>query len=305
MDKILLTGKSGFLGNYLYAFLKSKYKDVDTLGRHKEDNINGDFLKGNFQINKSYDMVVHSAGLAHIVPRNEREKKLFYEINYHGTERLLQALEIRIPKYFVFISSIAVYGLNAGIEINEITPLKATEPYGKSKVLAEKAVMDWCEKNNCIYSILRLPLIAGINPPGNLGAMIKGIKSRKYFRIGGGGAKKSIVLATDVATIVPKVAVLGGIYNLTDTIHPSFKQIEDTLCEKFNASIFVLPNVFARIIGYFGDIVNFIMGKRKFPLDSRAYQKITQTLTLDDSKAQAELGWKPKSVLSFIKDEVN
>ncbi len=305
-EKILLTGKNGFLGRIIFDFLTRSEYEVESLGRSDDNTYRIDLnLSENIKLNQQYDTIVHAAGKAHTVPRTKEEEEEFYNVNYHGTLRLLKALENNPPKHFVFISTIAVYGLDEGELILETAPLNATEPYGKSKVLAEKAVIEWCEQRNCIYSILRLPLVAGAQPPGNLGAMIKGIKSRKYFRIGNGKAKKSIVLAEDVAQIIPTVSTIGGIYNLTDSIHPSFQQIEDTLAKRFGVKIISLPAILAKLIGYFGDTINFILGKRKFPLDSRAYRKITRSLTLDDTKAQQQLQWKPKSVLDFLRNNIN
>lgn len=46
------------------------------------------------------------------------------------------------------------------------------------------------KQHNVVCTILRLPLLVGTNPPGNLGAMIKGIARGYYFNIGGGKSKK-------------------------------------------------------------------------------------------------------------------
>ena len=57
---------------------------------------------------------------------------------------------------------------------------------GKSKIDAEAEVVSWCKKNDVEFLILRLPLISGPNPPGNLGALYKAIQKGYYFRIGKG-----------------------------------------------------------------------------------------------------------------------
>src|SRR5690606_24129185 len=102
------------------------------------------------------------------------------------TRNLCRALEGlgNVPKSFIFISSVAVYGLQEGEGVGENHPLNGTTPYAESKILAESWLKQWAAENNVILSILRLPLIVGPNPPGNLGAMINGIKSRKYLSIG-------------------------------------------------------------------------------------------------------------------------
>src|ERR1019366_8633382 len=153
------------------------------------------------------DIVIHAAGKAHSVPKTDIEKQKFWDVNVVGTANLLKGIEKSgMPKSFIFISSVAVYGKENGILICEDEPLSAKDSYGLSKIAAEKLILEWCEKKHVICSILRLSLIAGPNPPGNLNAMIRGISKGYYFNIAGGKAKKSIVLAEDVAKIIPKVA---------------------------------------------------------------------------------------------------
>ena len=66
---------------------------------------------------------------------------------------------------------------------SENSDLLAKDPYGRSKIEAEAMIIEWAQKHAVKFLILRLPLIAGINPPGNLGSMINGIKKGFYFNI--------------------------------------------------------------------------------------------------------------------------
>ena len=91
--------------------------------------------------------------------------------------------------------------MDQGELVTENDELLAKDAYGLSKILAEKLIQEWCKKNKVVCTILRLPLVVGYNPPGNLGAMIKSIKSGFYLNIAGGKVKKSMVLASDVAKI--------------------------------------------------------------------------------------------------------
>ena len=130
-----------------------------------------------------FEIIIHCAGKAHLLPKTNQEIASFYSVNVLGTKNLLKGLTSKLPKRFVFISSVSVYGLTQGENIPETHPLLAEDPYGKSKIEAEKIVENWCKENNVICTILRLPLLVGLNPPGNLGAMIRGIKKGYYFAI--------------------------------------------------------------------------------------------------------------------------
>ena len=303
--KILLTGASGFLGNLIHDYLIANEMDVDTLGRHKEDSIQADISIAIPAIKGHYDLVIHSAGKAHSVPKTVAEKKLFFDVNLEGTRNLLNSLSENPPKSFVFISSIAVYGIDRGFKINEGIPLNATDPYGLSKIEAEELVSAWCTQHQCICCILRLPLLIGIDAPGNFGKMVVAIKNGSYFRIGDGGGRKSMLLAMDVPPIALALAPLGGTYNLSDFTDPSFAEIETILGENFKVKIKKMPFMIAKLIAYVGDLANFITQRRISPIDTRAYRKITYSLTLDASRLKNTISWTPKSVLDFIKNNIH
>jgi nucleoside-diphosphate-sugar epimerase len=289
---ILLTGSSGFFGEIIYSELLKIEKNILKLSRTKGD------LKIDLSIEKpkfkdKIDFVIHAAGKAHSIARTKLDVKDFFEINVTGTKNLLSGLELgSVPKYFVFISSVAVYGKDFGLNIDEQTPLNAQDAYGMSKIQTEQLVIDWCYKNNVVCTILRLPLLVGKNPPGNLGEMLKAIKKGYYFNIGGGKAKKSMVLAENVARFIPVIAPIGGTYNLTDGEHPTFSALSFAIANK---KMINLPLSVVKIIGYLGDFFG-----EKTPINSVKVKKMTSNLTFDDSKAR-EMGWKPQPVLEYLK----
>lgn len=287
---ILLTGSTGFLGKNLINNLPAKI--IKTLNRSDSDyevdlSLNAPCFKDNFET------VIHNAGKAHFIPRSKAEIAAFYDVNVLGTKNLLIGLSKSPPKRFVFISSVSVYGLVFGQNINESRPLLANDPYGKSKIEAEDVVKKWCDENNVICTILRLPLVVGFNPPGNLGSMIRGIKKGYYFDIAGGNAKKSMVLAYDVSKCILRAAEVGGTYNLTDGYHPSFYELSKLIASHYGRKFIPnMPFFLAKILANTGDILG-----SKFPFNSDKLKKITSTLTFDDSKAREAFGWNPTPVL--------
>ncbi|MBE5321991.1 NAD-dependent epimerase/dehydratase family protein [Pedobacter sp. MR2016-19] len=298
MNKLILTGATGFLGKNILSVLNKSNFEVTTLG-NPTTNIVCDISIEIPKFPHSFDLVVHAAGKAHSVPKNKSEEKVFFDVNLNGTHNLLKGFENSnmLPKAFVFISSVAVYGCESGTMINENHPLNAKDAYGLSKIQAEQLIQNWCAKNNVICTILRLPLLVGKNPPGNLGAMIRGIEKGYYFNIGGGKAKKSMVFAKDVAKIIPDASKSGGIYNLTDGYHPSFAELASTIAKTINKKrIFNLPLWVANIMARLGDLLG-----NKSPINSRKLAKIMADLTFDDTKAKKELNWKPSPVLQGFK----
>ncbi len=290
MFKILITGSSGFVGREIYAHL-SKNNDVSTLNR-KSGTYQTDLSKKKPYFGRHFDIVIHCAGLAH-----QNESLKHFLVNVNGTKNLLGALEANLPSQFVFISTIAVYGVKTGNLLNEDTPILASDSYGMSKIQAEAEVVQWCAYNNVKLTILRLPLVVGKNAPGNLKDMIRAIKSNYYFNISGGIARKSMVLAEDVAKYILKAAEVGGIFNLTDGCHPNFNELSHLISIQFGKKIVPnMPLFVAKILAFIGDKVG-----PKFPINSNKLMKITSTLTFNDSKAREAFGWNPTPVLKGFK----
>lgn len=287
--KILLTGSTGFLGRIILKELRDF--QVITLSR-TNSAINADLTVGKIELPK-VNAVIHAAGKAHIVPKTQKEIEEFNLVNVIGTENLLNSLQANLPESFVFISSVSVYGRIDGNLISEEEPLNAKDPYGISKIQAEKLVKSWCKINNVRLSILRLPLLVGAQPPGNLGSMIKAIRNGYYVNIAGGKARKSMVIAQDVACIIPKAFSTEGTYNLTDGFHPSVSDLSRKIALQLGKHQSInIPAWSAVILAKAGDLLG-----RKFPFNSVKLNKLTSDLTFDDSKARTTLGWAPNPVL--------
>lgn len=300
-QKILFTGASGFLGNNIKPLLMQKY-ELRTIGLTQEDDYNVNLASTVPELNEVFDIVFHAAGKAHSVPRTDKEKKAFFDVNYQGTVNLCEALgKLGLPKAFIFISTVAVYGLESGENITEDYPLSGTSPYALSKIQAEAFLTEWCKQNNVVLTILRPSLIAGTNPPGNLGVMIDGIKTGRYLSIGGGKARKSVLMVQDIARLIPLVVEKGGIYNVCDSNHPSFCELEKLICRQLNKSGVISISLYlAKILAKAGDL----LGKYA-PVNSDKLSKITNSLTFSNEKARKELNWQPMDVIENFKIDIN
>ena len=297
--KLLFTGASGFLGSNVRPLLEGMY-GVKTVGLSPKDDYTIDIAKEIPVLRERYDIVLHVAGKAHSVPKTEAERQVFFDVNLQGTKNLCTALERRrVPRAFIFISTVAVYGCAYGENITEDHPLDGDTPYAMSKRLAEEYLQKWCYEHNVILGIIRPSLIAGPNPPGNLGAMIQGIRNGRYLGIAGSRARKSVLMVQDIASLVPLLAEKGGVYNVCDSYHPSFRKLEAVICKQLNKKIpFSIPYWAAKCMALVGDCLG-----KKAPINSLKLKKITESLTFSNEKAMRELGWKPTRVLENFKIE--
>lgn len=297
MEKILFTGGTGFLGKNVRPILDKEY-EVTTCGITSEDMIKANLAKETPKLDKHYDIVLHACGKAHVVPKTEAEKQVFFDVNYKGTKHLCEALEkAGIPKAIVFISTVAVYGCEYGDLITEEHPLEGNTPYAKSKIMAEEYLTEWCEKNNVVLGILRPSLLAGKDAPGNLGAMVNGVRKGFYMNIAGGKVIKSILMAEDIARILPSLVEKGGTYNVCDTRQPSFGELSVSVAKQLGkGKPMNIPYWMAWCMAKVGDLLG-----SKAPINSYKLEKMTKSLTFSNEKARKELGWEPLSVLDSYK----
>lgn len=297
MERLLFTGGTGFLGKNVMPLLKEQY-EVTTCGITSDDMIKANLAKEVPVLDKHYDVVLHACGKAHVVPKTEAEKQAFFDVNYQGTVNLCSALEkVGVPKSLVFISTVAVYGCEYGDLITEEHPLNGDTPYAKSKIMAEEYLTEWCKKNDVVLGILRPSLLAGKNAPGNLGSMVNGVRKGFYMNIAGGKVVKSILMAEDIARIMPALIKKGGVYNVCDTRQPSFGELSVSVAKQLGKHKPIsIPYWMAWCMAKVGDLLG-----SKAPINSYKLEKMTKSLTFSNEKARRELGWEPLDVLENYK----
>ena len=243
-----ITGASGFLGKQIEYYFKSnaiKFVAPDRKNLFK-------YLCKSTDI----DILIHCAGKAHSFKDPDH---LYFDSNVKLTKKITESISTNniALNTFVFISSVAVYGLEKGSNLNEDTYLKSSSPYATSKKLAEDHLLLWAKSNHVNLVILRLPLIFGENPPGNLGAMAKAICNGYYFRISDGCARRSMVHVKQLSQFIPSLLGKNGIFHLTDGHHPTYAEVEDFYANKFNKTIYSLPFLLLKFISFFGDFIPF------------------------------------------------
>ena len=294
---LLFTGASGFLGTHLMPLLQKVFQ-VKTMGLMEEDNYKVNLATTIPKIQEEFDVVLHAAGKAHMVPKTESEMNAFFDVNFQGTVNLCKALENSgVPKAFIFVSTVAVYGLEFGENITEEHPLNGDTPYALSKIQAEEYLTDWCARNNVTLGIIRPSLIAGPNPPGNLGDMIRGIKTGKYLSIAGGKARKSVLMVEDIDRLILPLMEKGGIYNVCDDSQPTFRELENLISKQLGLKTPIsIPFWLAKSMALVGDLLG-----KKAPINSLKLKKITESLTFSNEKAKRELNWQPLNVLDNFK----
>lgn len=119
--------------------------------------------------------VVHFAGLK-AVGESVALPLHYYDNNIAGTLNLLQAMQLAGVKRLVFSSSATVYGDPHAVPIREDFPLRATNPYGRTKLFIEEMLRDQLRADpDWRVAILRYFNPVGAHPSGLIGESPNGI----------------------------------------------------------------------------------------------------------------------------------
>ncbi|MPT49035.1 MAG: NAD-dependent epimerase/dehydratase family protein [Sphingobium sp.] len=157
MARILVTGATGFLGSYVYAFLKDAGHEVYGTTKSRPD---GNIIYCNIEDRSSVkfmvrsvnpDIIVHCAAISSVTSSSGKE---YYLSNTIGTENILKATEeCKGRVRFVFISTAGVYGNQDSDCLSEKLCPRPVHHYGMSKFCAERLVINYSEFID--YTIIR------------------------------------------------------------------------------------------------------------------------------------------------------
>ncbi len=111
--------------------------------------------------NNKIDAVIHFAGFKAVGESVERPLE-YYDNNVVGSLVLLEEMQKAGVKKIVFSSSATVYGDPASLPIKESFPLRATNPYGQSKLVVENILRDLYKSDGG----WRIALLRYFNPVG-------------------------------------------------------------------------------------------------------------------------------------------
>lgn len=175
--RVLVTGEKSYAGtqfaNRMYE-LNKEWK-IDFISVRDSTWKDKDF--------NNYEAIYHVAGIVHQKETTDN-KDLYYKVNRDLTYQLALKAKEEGVKSFVFLSTMAIYGLIGRIGretiITKDTIPSPTSHYGKSNLEAEE-LLETLQSPNFKISILRIPMIYGPNCPGNYKSLSKIIKRIPVF----------------------------------------------------------------------------------------------------------------------------
>jgi len=227
--KILVTGASGFIGNFLLTALRDAGHEVRAASRSRVEQQGIDFVPApelgpdadwSPALN-GVDAVIHLAGRAH-VPSNKEDAEtegVYFRINTEGTRALAEQAAAAGAKHFVFLSSCHAVAAQSEVQITEKTQPNPVTAYGRSKLEAERAMQKALSNTACVWTILRPPLVYGKGNKANFGLLLKLVKSGIPLPLASVRNRRSFIYVENLVDVI--VACLGNPKAFGKTYLPS------------------------------------------------------------------------------------
>ncbi len=256
--KVLVTGGAGFIGSHLVDGLLARGHSVtvlDKLSSGTMDNLKTHtgkpafrFIQGDIRDAEAVkralagvDAVIHEAAMIS-VPLSIKNPEFARSVNVDGTLTLLKASLGHGVKRFVYSSSCAVYGEQAGLPISEDAPPQPLSPYASSKLAAEKNCLTFHEKEGLETVCLRYFNVYGPRQTAGeyAGVMMKFLERLRSDQppiiYGDGEQTRDFVFVGDVAEAtllaLERKGVAGEVINIGTGEATSINE----LCEIFLAA---------------------------------------------------------------------
>jgi UDP-glucose 4-epimerase len=183
--RILVTGGAGYIGSHAVKALGKAGHEIcvfDNLSTgHEWAVLYGHLEKGDLEDRSLIDRVVkefkpdavmHFAAFIQ-VEESVSEPLKYYRNNVASTLNLLEVMRENGVKNFIYSSTAAVYGIPEKIPVQETAPMLPINPYGMTKVMVEKMLVDLAAVTDFRYIALRYFNVAGADSGGQLGQAYK------------------------------------------------------------------------------------------------------------------------------------
>ena len=154
--------------------------------------------------NHHFDGIIHFAGYK-AVAESVAKPLMYYHNNLLSTINLARIAEEEGISKFIFSSSATVYGDNTS-PLNENLPLlERTNPYGETKAMSEKILIDACKANKKLsVTLLRYFNPVGAHKSGLIGEVPNGIPNNlmPYItQVAKGIREKLFIFGNDYPTV--------------------------------------------------------------------------------------------------------
>lgn len=277
MEKMIITGASGFIGKSLtHYFRKEKAIWVDEVS-----------LRGSWTLDKNADAIIHLAAKSADTYKTKDEKE-YFEVNRDLTIKLFQEFLDSNINDFIYFSSAKVIADSSDDLLDEETALSPASVYGRSKKAAEDYLISQTLPKGKRLFIIRPCLVHGKGNQGNLIALYKLVKKGIPWFFADFKNKRSFLYIDNLVYCVDKLLenknVNSGVYNIADDDFISINEVILLMGSISNKKIRLLkiPKSLISFLFKLGDVMHL-------PINSTILNKLTSSFFVSNSKIKEAL----------------
>ena len=158
--KVLVTGGAGYIGSHIAKiFSENNFKvlvldDLTNSNTKRLENLDINFVEGSIknpeivsQSLEKVDLVIHCAAYKSVV-ESEINPAKYHEVNYFGTNTLLNEMVKKGVNSIIFASTAAIYGNSVESPMAESADPSPISTYGKTKLKAERLLESYTKNSN-------------------------------------------------------------------------------------------------------------------------------------------------------------
>ena len=290
---VSVTGSNGFLGGYLSDYLLSNDYLVRRIQREKSldsfqvKNIDAstdwqDALRG-------VDVLIHCASRVHIMKSSKKDSiNLYRSINVEGTKRLAEEAALLGVQRFIFISSSKANGESTKIDefLTNHSPVSPIDPYGISKLEAERALQEVSLRTGLELVIIRPPLIYGPGVKANFLRLLKLVYNDIPLPLANIDNLRSLLYIGNLVDFLVKCInspkAIGKTFLLSDLEPVATPELIRKIAHEFgkDAKLFPVPE---KLILFASNLIGKVDQAKK----------LTGSFLIDPTYAIEELNWHP------------
>jgi nucleoside-diphosphate-sugar epimerase len=240
------------------------------------------------------DAVIHLAARAHVLDQSAKDEESFMRINSGGTARLAEhAIRARVRR-FVLMSSIGAVTDASDELVTLETPCTPVTPYGRSKLEAERALVELCRDSDTEWTILRPTLVYGPRSPGNIARLVSLVRRGWPLPLGAIRNRRSFIFVENLVdatiAVLTHDAARGATFFVADGEDLSTSELIARIAQhaKTNTKLIPVPLRVLETLARGAQTIGV-----RLPFDGETLRRLGSSLFVDTAPLRA-LGWTPR-----------
>lgn len=308
MQRVLVTGATGFIGQSLVRRLLKEGHVVRAAGRSSSPKLDGiQFIDlGDFSDHPNWqsvvegmDVVIHLAARVHVMGHDPDDAlKAFRKVNTIATRELATAAATANVGRFIYLSSVKVHGeCTSGEPFRESDILLPQGAYAQSKHEAEIALSAIGKSSGMETVIIRPPLVYGPGVGANFLTLLKVIGAGLPLPFGSIKNRRSLIGLDNLVDFIYRCchhpAAANEAFLVSDGEDLSTPKLIKLLSTAFGKNTRIFPWPIPTLVP-----LAWAVGK------ADRLPRLVDSLQVSSDKAHALLDWQPPVSISAGFDQV-